>query len=141
MRRLDKRLNTKTDFFSTSDIATQAEQEAGTVTDKIVAPGRQHFHESAAKAWGNVTQSGGTYTLQSSYNVTSINKTATGTVTITIATDFSSANYAVVATVNEVGGYVTASSLAAGTFVIEIRTDAGVSAEAGFSFMCFGDHA
>jgi hypothetical protein len=52
-----------------------------------------------AAAWGIATVSGGTPTLQSSFNITSITDTATGELTVTIATDFASANYAWLASV------------------------------------------
>lgn len=79
------------------EIATQAEQEAGSSALVAVTSGRQHFHPSAAKAWGYATVAANVPTLQLSYNITSITDTATGQLTVTIATDFSSANYAVVA--------------------------------------------
>jgi len=74
-------------------VATQANMETGTATDLLVSPGRQHFHPGHPKCWAMVTVSAGTPTLQSSYNITSITDTATGQLTVTIATDFSSANW------------------------------------------------
>lgn len=73
--------------------ATQAEQEAGTSSTVVVTPANQQNHPSAAKWWGYATVSAGTPTLQVSYNVTSITDTALGSLTWTIATDFSSANW------------------------------------------------
>lgn len=70
--------------------ATQAEQEAGASLIKAVTPGRQHFHPSACKAWGKF---GITGNILDSYNVTSIADTGTGIVTVTIANDFSTANW------------------------------------------------
>jgi len=57
--------------------ATQADMEAGTSTTTFVTPGTQHFHPGHPKCWGKATVSGGTPTLQTSYNVTSITDTAT----------------------------------------------------------------
>ena len=74
--------------------ATQVEQEAGTDTTVFTSPGRQNFHESAAKFW--VSFSG--TTLNASYNVTSITDGGTGLKTVNIATDFSSADFAVLIT-------------------------------------------
>lgn len=74
--------------------ASQAQMEAGSATGVFVAPATAQFHPSAAKFWAYVTVSAGTPTLQSpSYNVTSITDTALGKLTVTIATDFSSANW------------------------------------------------
>ncbi len=72
--------------------ATQAEQETGTATNVYVSPGRQHYHESAAKFWVQFT-SVTTTAILSSYNVTSIADNGTGDTTVTIATDFSSAAF------------------------------------------------
>jgi hypothetical protein len=74
--------------------ATAAEMETGTATDKTVTPGLQHAHPAHPKAWAFVTVSGGTPTLQTSYNMTSITDLGVGSIRFTIATDFSSANWA-----------------------------------------------
>jgi hypothetical protein len=52
-----------------------------------------------AAAWGIATVSAGVPTLAASFNITSITDTATGELTVTIATDFASANYAWLASV------------------------------------------
>lgn len=81
--------------------ASQAQMETGTAIDVFSAPGRQHFHKGHPKAVAIVTVSGGTPTLQSagSYNISSITDTATGRLTINIDTDFSSANWACIASI------------------------------------------
>ena len=58
---------------------------------RAVTPGRQHFHPSACKAW---LVAGITGNILASYNITSLADTGTGILTVTIATDFSSVNYA-----------------------------------------------
>lgn len=77
----------------TALLATQDDQESGSSTATLVSPGRQHFHNSAAKVWANLDGTG-TAALRVSYNMTSITDNGTGDFTFTIATDFSSANYA-----------------------------------------------
>lgn len=77
------------------ETATQAEQETGTATDKIVTPGRQHFHPSAAKAWLYFSVSGGSPSIDGSFNIDSITDNGTGDWTVNIATDLSAATYAV----------------------------------------------
>lgn len=79
---------------ATLTAAAQSDQETATSTSTYVSPGRQQFHPSAPKCWAYVTVSGGTPTLAANYNITSITDTAVGRLTITIATDFSSANWA-----------------------------------------------
>lgn len=78
-------------FMSVGPVATQADMEAGTSLTAMVTPGRQHFHQSAVKCWGEFTAN--STTILASYNITSVADTATGTMTVTIATDFSSANW------------------------------------------------
>lgn len=71
--------------------ASQAEQEAGSSNTVATTPGTQHFHPSACKFWAELSTTG---TLNVSYNVTSRTDNGAGDETITIATDFSSANWA-----------------------------------------------
>lgn len=73
--------------------AAQSDQETATSTSLFVTPAVQHNHPSAIKFWAFATVSGGVPTLVSSYNVTSITDTSLGRMTVTIATDFSSANW------------------------------------------------
>ncbi len=75
------------------NVATQAQQEAGSATGAYVAPGVQQYHPSAAKVWAFVTMSGSTPTLQTSFNVTSITDTAVGRITFNFTVAFSSVNY------------------------------------------------
>jgi hypothetical protein len=126
--------------------ATQAEQETGTSSTVFVTPSNQQSHQSAAKCWGKITYSAGAPVLSASYNITSITDTSSGVVTVTIATDFSSANYAILTT------SLTASnqdlwdvtSQAAGSFVLA-RYDTGGTGGAdpsngdGLYFVCYGD--
>lgn len=91
-------------FFQAS---TQAEMEAASSTTTSVSPGRTQYHPGVAKMWAYITVSGGTPSLDASHNVTSITDTSAGVVTVTIATDFSSANYAAVASAVNASGDVT----------------------------------
>jgi len=76
-------------------IASQAAQEAGSDATLATTAGRQHFHQSAAKAWVDFTGTG-TPTRQAYYNVSSITDNGTGDYTINFTTAFSSANYVAV---------------------------------------------
>ncbi len=82
-------------YLTPGAAASQAEMEAGTSTTVFVTPGRQHYHPSAAKFWVNFT--GNSTTILASYNMTSISD-GTTEATLTIATDFSSANWCCLAT-------------------------------------------
>ncbi len=102
--------------------ATQAEMEAGTSTTAAVTPGRVAFHPGVCKMWAAISVSGGTPALDGSYNVTSITDTSAGNVTVTIATDFSSAVYCAVANAVTAGGAAHVASVktgqAAGSLVV-----------------------
>lgn len=81
-------------------------------------------HTGVAKAWAKITWSGGTPSIQASYNVDSIVDDSTGTITINWDTDFSDANYSVLATVLQSSGPRGAivTSQAAGSVQIAIFT-------------------
>jgi hypothetical protein len=122
--------------------ASQSDQETATSTAKFVTPAVQHNHPSAAKCWACVTYSGGTPTLQTSYNITSITDAGTGALTITIATDFSSANWA--ALFSAYGGNITTNvtAIAAGSVTTQTITEGvGSSDPTAIYFAGFGDHA
>ena len=78
--------------------ASQAQQETGTSTAVNVTPGRQHFHASACKAWVNFQTRGtnAACTINASYNVSGVSRTASGIYQVTFTNALSSANYAVV---------------------------------------------
>lgn len=125
-------------------MAAQSDQETATSTTLPVTPGRQQYHPSASKAWIRCDMAG---TINSSYNITSITDTGTGVVTITIATDFSSANWCPVANIDPSGGGifggVTTADIAAGSFVVRsYNTTTQTPQDAsGVYAVCFGDQA
>lgn len=128
--------------------ATQAEMETGTATDKTVTPGLQVMHPAHPKAWAVVTVSGGTPTLQTSYNIAGIADGGVGVLTITIATDFSGAHWAAIVTAEAASGgnaaiaNVESAGKAAGSVLLRCYTHAGDALDpASFSFMGLGDFA
>lgn len=80
----------------TVELATAAEMATATDTGRVPSVLTTKNHPGVAKCWAVITVSGGTPTLAASYNITSITDTDTGHLTITIADDFSSANWAAV---------------------------------------------
>lgn len=70
--------------------ATQADQESPNDTT-VVTPASQHFHASAAKCWANLIGAG--WSVTSSYNITGTTDNGVGKVLVTIATDFSGADW------------------------------------------------
>ena len=77
------------------EAATQAEMEAASSTTVAATAGRTHYHPGVAKAWAKWNDAG---TIAASYNTTSIADTGPGDHTWNIGTDFSSADFAAVAT-------------------------------------------
>ena len=73
--------------------AAKADQETATSTTKYVTPAVQQNHPGMPKAWLRMTCSGGTPSIVSSYNVTSITDNGTGDFTVNFTVPFSSANY------------------------------------------------
>lgn len=125
--------------------ATQAEMETATSTTVAVTPGRTQYHPGVAKVWAYITVSGGTPSLDASHNVTSITDTSAGNVTVTIATDFSSANYCAVASgVTASGAAHTATvrtGQAAGSFIVRtLLTSSGADTDnINLAVVAFGD--
>ena len=73
--------------------ANQAAIEGETNEDTYIPPDLLKHHPGVAKAWVSFNGTG-TIAIRASYNITSIADNGTGDTTITIATDFSGAEYA-----------------------------------------------
>lgn len=74
--------------------ATQAEQETGTAVNRIVTPGRQQYHPSAAKCHVAYKHNAGTPTiLGTAFNVSSLTDIGTGETEINFTNAMSSANH------------------------------------------------
>ena len=121
-------------------VATQAQQETGTSTTVLVTPGRQQFHQSAAKAWVTMSHAG---TITGSYNVTSVTDLGTGVMRVDLTTSFSSTSYCVVSATDGGGGgiFCGCTARATGSFTITTyNTVSQVTQEAGLMFAsAFGD--
>lgn len=135
------------------EYATQAEMETGTATNRVVAPGVQHYHPGNAKAWAKCIVTGGVPALTVSYNCTSVTDTGPGLLTVTINNDFSSANWSCNATVERAATALTVANLrfvgirnagqAAGTILLECWDATAVTAlqsdPAAWHFQGMGD--
>ena len=137
-------------YPSVGNAASQAEMEAGAATDRYVTPQGVKWHPAAAKCWGEFTANSTTVLL--SYNIDSVADTATGAMTVTITTDFSSANWSCLVTRSEddltLVYSATYDAKAAGTVILRSAVEAGsgsdptsASGNASWSFAGFGDHA
>ncbi len=122
-------------YMGLGPLATQADMEAGTSATVIVTPSVVQYHPSACKFWVK-TQPGGVNSA--SYNVTSVSDAAAGITVITIATDFSSANWCCQATCESTSDTMTVTNLkfvrvgladqAAGTVSIEVHDGTAITA-------------
>lgn len=105
--------------------ATSAEIMAETADRYADAADIKH-HPGVAKFWAKVGVSAGTPSIAASYNVTSITDVGVGDLTVTIANDFSSANWCCQLAVNynvtssTIGAHVY--SQAAGTVSVRFRS-------------------
>lgn len=126
--------------------ATQGEVEAETA-DKYPDAATLHFSPGVAKFWVCVNYSAGTPSIAASYNVTGIVDNGTGDITVTIATDFSSANWCPFAIAQNSSSsarfaYVTSSGRTAGTVRVAIENAGGTAGDPESVFIGgFGDHA
>lgn len=105
--------------FHAGNVASQAQMEAGSSTTTLVTPGRQQFHSSASKGWGHIVYSAGAPVAEASYNISSVTDTGTGVATPNWGTDFGSADYAAVVTIEGTAEVIRTSSKAAGSISVE----------------------
>ena len=118
--------------------------ETATSTSAPVTSGRQQNHPCHPKCWAWVTQSGGTPTPSTSYNITTITDTGPGQLTITIATDFPSAHWRALPQVADSNSRMPViGNIAAGSVRIDLYTDGGslTDPSIGWGLAGFGDQA
>lgn len=120
--------------------AVKADQTTGSSTSVAVVPGVQQYHASSAKLWLYVAQSGGTYTMQTNYNISSIVKNSTGNLNVNYSVPFTTANYAANATVTDaVNAMARAQFLTTSGINIAIINPSSLgNVDAGFSLIAYG---
>lgn len=132
-------------FAGTIKLADQSAQETGTSATQAVLPSVQQFHPSAAKFVMEATVSGGTPTLKTppAYNITSITDSGQGDLTVTIATDFSSAFWAALLTTEGSGNRLSqgvTNAKAAGTYEARCADAGGTPQDPeAWNLVGFGD--
>jgi hypothetical protein len=126
------------------EIAIQSEMETATDTGRAVVPGRQHFHPGHPKFWLRAAGTGSP-SLTESYNVTSITDAGTGTLGITIATDFSTATWAGISGMNtgaiNMGTYLSNQLAGSITVTSGRHSDGALFDPDDWRVVGFGDHA
>lgn len=130
----------------TDQLGSQAEAETNTSTTKTLSIANLKYHPAMTKCLAHVSYSAGTPTLNESLNITSITDTNTGRLTITIATDFSSATYPYQCSSEAPSGgselftNVRTGTQAAGSIEITTQNSGGVDTDpAAITFAAWGD--
>lgn len=119
--------------------ATQTQMEAASSNAVMATPGTVNWHPGVAKAWIKCDAAGA---IAVSHNVTSITDDGVGLVTVTIGTDFSSANYAITATAFSAAAvFIAVTSQAAGAFQMTCQTSASATDPTAYMAVCYGDQA
>lgn len=131
--------NATTSAAGIIELATSSEVTAGSDGSRAVVPSTIVSHQGVCKGWAYFEQNG-THSLLDSYNVTSVSDTGVGATTVTWATNFANANYAVTATAD--GGFceIEQSSKATGSCIVLVKNAAGTAIDSsGVCVMAFGD--
>lgn len=102
----------------------QSDQETATSTTTYVSPGRQQYHPSACKAWADINAA--STTPNASYGVSSVTN-GVGVTVVSFTNSFSSANYAIIASVERSNSTTTVTD--AKSVVIKNATQAAGSVE------------
>jgi hypothetical protein len=116
-------------FQSGVSAATQAEQEAGSLTTVYTSPGRQQYHPSACKYWMNLHGTD-TFAINQSYNISSATDLGVGSYSYNITVAFSAATECIVVNAFSNSGdrnnvTVGTSAWGTGTGQLTLRNQAG----------------
>jgi hypothetical protein len=116
-------------YPSVGNAASQAEMEAGTATDRYVTPQGVNWHPGVAKCWGKANGAG--TSLLANWNIAGIADTGTGRLGWTIGTDFSSANWAALTSLQRVATSLAVANndIGGGTFRNAGQTAAVIESE------------
>jgi hypothetical protein len=121
--------------------ATQIDQEGTTAATALVTPSVQQYHPSAAKAWGTITMAGSVPTVTTGYNISGAVSTATGILTVSLGTPFSSSNYTIMASAASPRfiGAVVGSIATTGFTVASLNSTLGFNDPTVYYLTCYGD--
>lgn len=124
--------------------ATQAEMETGTSTTVYVSPGRQQYHESAAKFWVNFNGTG-TIAIRADYNVSSLSDYGNGYYGVNFTTAMSSADYEVSVNanrpaVNTLCSFALDDTPNISTTAVRVTTSGATGTQADFSHVLVAGH-
>ncbi len=114
-----------------SMIAVKADQGTGAAPGasitKVVPPGAQQYHPSAAKAWVRFVWTGAVITIGNSYNVASVTRSGTGIYAVNFTTSFSNVNYVAIGNAQRsttLGGWIITPSIVSVSQCVLVAQDA-----------------
>lgn len=121
--------------------ATQTEMEAATSANTTVSPSVQHYHPSAAKAWGMITPN---TTVSASYPAAGVSvvKNSTGDFTVTHGVTFSSTAYMAVVSLDAGGSRMYLHDMVKATTTLRLvftDQDGFAKDPSSFNYALFGD--
>lgn len=121
-------------------IAAQADMEAASSNAKFVTPLGMKWHPGVAKVWA-LCDTSGSGTLNSSYNVSSITRNGTGSVTFNFTTNFSAGTFAALASADTGSAHFcqTGSKLVGSVTVTVQQTTTNSAVDGIINLACFGD--
>ena len=124
----------------TVSAASEAQQVAGSVTTGFTSPGRQQFHDSAAKAWCYINLDG---TLRAgNYGVSSIEAPATGSRVVNFSTAFDAGDeYTAMIVLNNGQGYIQYSHFNADAQAFLTKNTSGTNTNFITQVLYFGEQA
>lgn len=129
-------------------LAAKADQgtgaSPGASTSKVVQPGTQQYHPSAAKAWVRFHWTGAAIVVDSTYGVSSVSRNATGVYVVNFSPVFANAVYVSIANAQRnttQGGYMVTPAIVSNTQCVLVVYDAtGTAIDPAFvTAVFFGD--
>ena len=122
--------------------SSQSALEGETDENTYAPPDRIKYSPGVAKCWGQVDFNLVPGNFTESYNMSSFTDSGTGTGICYIATDFSSANYAMATSAIIAGDYrCSVGTENVGSFTIDVMNGAGTKVDTVCSVACFGDQS
>ena len=132
---------TSTALLSAADVATQAEMETGTSTEKLVPPGRQKHHPCHPKAWGLIAL-GASPSITAHSGISGVTRPGTGRYEVTYTTAMTSEDHALIGSVQAATQFTfVIISKATTGFVIQVFDSGGSGSNSAtaFNFTVMGD--
>lgn len=133
---------TRAIYITPPSPASKAAMQTATAAASFVTPAQTQNHPGVSKAWAFITRTATAYTLLDAYNVSSVGRAGTGTITINFTTPFTTTTYpALVSAAEGSVGNVFMSVVTKTTtscVVIIANSAATATADSAVNFVAFG---